>query len=385
VPRAIINKKATRRVERGHPWVFRSDIVSLPDGPAGVVEVVDEKKRPLGQALFSPASTITLRVIRRDRGPIDKAFLHERVAAALGRRRWILADADAYRLVHGEADLLPGIFVDRYADALVVQTTCAGAASLEAELVEVLVDVVAPRIVVVRNDAASRRHEGLSQESRIAFGLGPTAVLFHEGQVTLGVDLLHDQKTGAFLDQSRNHLAAGRYSRGQGLDLFTYHGGFALQLAAGCERVTAVDQSKPALERGRQNGERAGLTNIEWTQANVLDLLPRLVGAERRFDIIVVDPPAFASTAKTLEAARRAYKEVNLRAMKLLRPDGILVSCSCSGRVTAADFDDMLEDAARDARRDLQILERRGAGPDHPVLPGVPETEYLKCRICTVL
>jgi 23S rRNA (cytosine1962-C5)-methyltransferase len=382
---AIINKKAARRLEGGHPWVFKSDILSLPDQDAGVVEVSDEKKRFLGQALFSPRSTITLRLIRRDRGPIDRPFLKERVAQALARRQRALVGADAFRLIHGEADLLPGIFADRYADATVLQTTCAGAAALESLLIETLVELLSPRILVVRNDASSRRHEGLSQESRIAHGAPPATALFHEGDVALEVDLLADQKTGAFLDQSANHLAAGRYARGEALDCFTYHGGFALQLARGCHRVVAVDQSKQALERGRKNAERAGIRNIEWTAANVLDLLPKLVAAEHRFDTIVVDPPAFASTAKTIEAAGRAYKEVNLRAMQLLKPNGILVTCSCSGRITVDDFDGIIRSAAADARRSLQILERRGAGPDHPVLAGVPETEYLKCRICAVL
>ena len=385
MPAAVVNKRAATRLMAGHPWVFKSDVLSLPGSEAGVVEVVDERKRSYGQALFSPRSTIVLRMIRENNGPVDRTFLRERILAALSRRRQALPHADAFRLIHGEADLLPGIFVDRYADALVLQTTCAGAATLEAELIDVLLEVMAPRIVVVRNDAAGRRHEGLCQESRIAHGAPPATALFHEGELALEIDLLSDQKTGAFLDQSLNHVSAGPYARGEALDCFTYHGGFALQLARGCERVTAVDQSEIALERGRENAARAGIANIEWRQANVFELLPELSRAQTHFDTIVLDPPAFASTAKTLDAARRAYKEVNLRAMKLLRPGGILVTCSCSGRVTSGDFDDILAASARDARRDLQILERRGAGPDHPVLVGVPETEYLKCRICAVL
>ncbi|MBI5511924.1 MAG: class I SAM-dependent rRNA methyltransferase [Deltaproteobacteria bacterium] len=382
---AIVNRRALRRLQAGHPWIFRSDIASLPDGDAGVVEVCDPSKAFLGLALYSPRSTITLRLLSRERLQVDRELLLSRLRAATARRQRFVAGRDAYRVVHGEADLLPGVFVDKYGDAVVLQTTCAGAASLERDLVAALEEVLRPRLLVIRNDAASRRHEGLPQEARIAVGGAPTTVAFHEGDVALEIDVLTDQKTGAFLDQSANHLRAGEVAAGEGLDLFTYHGGFALQLAKRCTRVTAVDQSQEALERGRANAGRAGRQNIEWVRSNVLELLPRLVASGAQFDTVVLDPPAFASTAATEARALRAYKDVNLRAMKLVRPGGVLISCSCSGRVSAADFDAMLQAAARDARRSVQIVERRGAGADHPVLCGVPETEYLKCRVCAVL
>ncbi|MBI3179832.1 MAG: class I SAM-dependent rRNA methyltransferase, partial [Deltaproteobacteria bacterium] len=377
-----VNKKGALRLRRGHPWVFKSDVVSDAGAGAGPVTVVDERGQLLGTALHSPLSTIRLRLLSHERVNVNRALVLDRVSAALARRRLALPAADAYRAVHGEADHLPGIFVDRYGDGVTVQSTCAGADVLAPLVVDVLRELVSPRVIVVRNDAAARQHEKLRRYIEIAHGAPPTTVSYHEGALVLSTDLMADQKTGAYLDQSSNHVAAARYARGESLDCFTYHGGFALQLAAaGCSRVTAMDQSGEALARGRDNAERNRLAHIEWRQANVFDALPQLFAAGARYDVIVLDPPAFASTAKTLDAAGRAYKEINLRAMKLLRPGGTLVSCSCSGRLAAADFDAILADAARDTRHSVQVLERRGAGPDHPVLLGVPETEYLKCWI----
>lgn len=384
--RAIVSAKGARRVRQGHPWIYRSDIESLPQGPAGVVSVVDVGGRELGTALYSPASTITLRLVAGPGQAFDRAASVSRVREAHARRERLMPGADAFRVVHGEADLLPGIFVDRYADCYAVQTTCAGAEVFEPIIVEAIADAWAPRAIVLRDDASGRAREGLTQHVTVVRGAAPVVARYHEGALELEVDLLGDQKTGSFLDQAQNHVLAGRYARGEGLDCFTYHGGFALQLAAGgCTRVTACDLSAAALDKARANAARAALGDVDFVQRDVFELLPELVAARRTFDIIVLDPPAFASTKHTVEKALRAYKEVNLRALKLLAPGGVLVSCSCSGRITPEAFDDMLVAAARDARRAVQLVERRGAGVDHPVLAGVPETEYLKCRVLVAL
>jgi len=384
-PVAVVSRRGAQRVRGGHPWVFKSDVVSAPSA-AGTVEVRDDRGQILGTALCSPASTITLRVVSRERIVVDRDFLRIRVLAALTRRRVALPDADAYRIVHGEADLLPGMFLDRYGDCVSIQTTCAAADRLEPDLLEIARELLAPRLVVLRDDTLARQHEKLRRHVTLAAGDPPATAVFHEAGLALSIDLLGDQKTGAYLDQSQNHVAVARYARGEALDCFTYHGGFALQLArAGCTRVTAIDQSAAALERCRANAERAGLSNLEYAQANVFDLLPELAAAGRAFDLIVLDPPAFASSSKTLASGQRAYKEINLRALKLLRPGGILVTCSCSGRLSGAAFEETLAEAAADASRPVQLLERRGAGPDHPVLLSVPETEYLKCRVLCVL
>ena len=382
--RAVVSRKGAARLAAGHVWVYESDVLEAPADVAGVVEVVSDAGRPCGLALYSPRSVIALRLLTRRLAPIDASLLRERLAAALARRERLFAGG-AYRWVHGEADLLPSIFVDRYGDAVVLQTLSAGADALEPLLLDLLLELARPRALVVRDDATARQREGLPARVSVVHGAAPVTAVCREGDIELEVDLLADQKTGSFLDQAENHVAAARYARGRALDCFTYHGGFALQLARRAETVVAVDLSGAALRRARGNAERSGLANIEWREADVFELLPALGREGQRFDVVVLDPPAFASNRASEERARRAYKEINLRAMKLLVPGGVLVSCSCSGRVTPAVFDDILAEAARDVHRSLQILERRGAGPDHPVLAGVPETEYLKCRILAVL
>jgi 23S rRNA (cytosine1962-C5)-methyltransferase len=346
------------------------------------VQVHDGKGRLQGYAVYSPASTITLRLLSKD-APPTAALIAERIDAAVGRRERLMPGADAYRVVHGEADFLPGVFVDRYGDAVTLQTTCGGADVLLPALEAALVARLQPRTLVLRNDAQTRGREKLPRDKRVLVGDDPVA-RYYEGELLLEVDLMGDQKTGGFLDQARNHVAAGAYARGEALDCFTYHGGFALQMARRGARVTAYDLSAAAVGRARDNAARAGL-DVTFHEADVFDVLPALHAEGRRFDTIVLDPPAFASTQKTVDAALRAYKEINLRAMKLLRPNSILVSCSCSGRVTPADFDAMLQQAAREVRRPLHFVERWAAGPDHPVLAGVPETDYLKCRVLMVV
>lgn len=380
-----ISQKGAKRVRAGHPWVYRSDILSDEVLLLGVVEVRDQRDRFLGRALCSPRSTITLRLLTRDETPIGTGLIADRLRQALTARAQTLPGVDAYRWVHGEADLLPGVFVDRYGDCVSLQTTCAAADALEPLLVGAIDELVAPRAIVIRDDVGSRRREGLAEHVTLAKGEAPVVARYHEGAVELEVNLLGDQKTGGFLDQAANHQRVMQYASGEGLDCFSYHGGFALQMARTCKSVLAVDQSAPALVRAAENAQRAGLSNVTTLRANVFDLLPQMVREGRSFDIVVLDPPSLASRQATVPRALAGYKDLNLRAMRLVRPGGVLVSCSCSGRISPDAFDGMLAEAARDARRTVQLLERRGAGVDHPVLVGVPETDYLKCRILTVL
>ncbi len=385
--RAVVGEKGLKRLRQQHPWVYKSDITTMPGSVAGVVEVAGADGRVYGTALYSPKSTITLRMVSKGREPFDADAVRNRVVEARARRERLMPGVDAFRALHGEADRLPGLFVDLYGDCLVVQSTTASADIIQPALIEALLDVYTPTTLIVRNDAGARQREQLACDVRIVKGVAPVSARYHEGKIAYEIDPLADQKTGSFLDQATNHVHAGSYARGEGLDCFTYHGGFALQLASqGCDKVTAVDISAPAIAKVRANAERAGLSaKVDAIQRDIFDLLPELVRENRQFDTVVLDPPAFASGKDTEQNALRAYNEVNLRAMKLTKPSGILISCSCSGRITPEAFDAMLVAAARDAQRAIHFVEKRAAGPDHPVLGGVPETDYLKCRVLVVL
>jgi 23S rRNA (cytosine1962-C5)-methyltransferase len=394
---AVINAKAVQRLRAGHPWIYVGDVVQRPAAPAGLVEVVDHAHTPVGSALYSPRSKIMLRMVthRQHKGfslapAAVVAEITLRVRQALERRRRTLdkfSERDAYRLVHGEADHLPGIFADKYSDCIVLQSTCAGSDAWVEAVGRALYTLVRPRLIYLRNDAKARAHEGLTQQSQILFGDAAQGFVttYHEGTLPITVDLQKDQKTGGFLDQADNHVKARRYARGRALDLCTYHGGFALQLSAGASSCLAYDLSESALARARHNAAQANLTNIDFQQGDLFDVLPALQTGAERFDTLVLDPPAFASTRKTLDAAMRAYKDVNRRAMGLAAPNSILITCSCSGRVAPGDFDAMLQAAGAAARRPFHVVERLGAAADHPVLSGVPETEYLKVRFLLML
>jgi 23S rRNA (cytosine1962-C5)-methyltransferase len=394
---AVINDKAVQRLRAGHPWIYVSDVMQRPAAPAGLVEVVDRERHAVGSALYSPRSKIMLRMVthRQHKALLltpaaVAAEITVRIRQALERRNRTLENfphRDAYRLVHGEADHLPGIFADKYSDCIVLQSTCAGS-DLWVEMVgQALFALLKPRLIYLRNDAKARAHEGLSQQSRLLLGDPAKGFVttYHEGSMPFTLDLQKDQKTGGFLDQADNHVKARRYARGRALDLCTYHGGFALQLGAEVSHCLAYDLSESALARARHNAAQANLTHIDFQQGDLFDVLPALQSRAERFDTLVLDPPAFASTRKTHDAAMRAYKEVNRRAMGLAAPNSILITCSCSGRVTPADFDAMLQAAGVAARRPFHVVERLGAAPDHPVLSGVPETEYLKVRILLML
>ena len=379
-----VNRKAADRAASGHPWIFASDITHL-DGaqPGQPVQVNDPRGRPLGIAHYSSASQIALRLLTRELREIDRAFFLHRLQAAEQHRRRVVHDSDAYRVVHGEADLLPALIVDRYADYLVVQTLNQGMDASKAEILSCLEEIYHPKGIVLRNDAAIRSKEQLPLERS---GTAPDAVTVRMNGLTLRADLLHGQKTGIFLDQRENYRAAARYARGgKALDCFTSTGGFALHLAAKCESVEAVDSSASAIAAARANAHENQIRNINFHEADVFDLLARYASERRQFSLVVLDPPAFTKSRKTVDAAATGYKEINLRALRLLGPGSILVTCSCSQHFSEADLLEVVAQASLDAGKTLRVLERRTQSKDHPILLTVPETLYLKCLILETL
>ncbi|HET9451909.1 MAG TPA: RsmD family RNA methyltransferase, partial [Aggregicoccus sp.] len=318
---------------------------------------------------------------------VDEAFLRHRLEQSLARRA-PLRQRDGLRLVHGEADLLPGLFVDRYGAGLTLQTLSEGMDARKEQLAQVLLRLTCElgvTHVVCRDDSSGRDFEGLPREVRLLAGEPPARFTYHEGKNRFEVDLLGDMKTGAFLDQVDNHLRAGELGRGEALDLFSYHGGFALALARSCTSVLAVEQDPKAAERIAHNARENALANVQVENGNAFDVLRNFSQGERRFDTVVLDPPGLAKRREGLGTALRAYHELNLRAFKCVRPEGLLVTCSCSGKLGREAFEELVLSAAADARRSVQILERRGAGLDHPVLGGLPESEYLKALYLRVL
>ncbi|MDZ7639622.1 MAG: class I SAM-dependent rRNA methyltransferase [Bryobacterales bacterium] len=377
-----VNRRAAARLERGHPWIFRSDLAAEPDAPpASVVRVQLASGKPLGTAHYSSTSQIALRMLAERDTLIDEAFLRERISAAIALRQRIVRDSDSYRVVYGEADFLPGLVVDRYADCLAIQTLSQGMYALQPVIVKVLSELLQPRAIVEKNEVQTRALEGLDLRSGILEGTidGPIAIALNG--LRFEVDLLGGQKTGFFLDQRENYAATRRFGRGRALDCFTYGGGFALHLASVCESVEAVDSSASAVARTSRNAEENGLGNVSVREADVFQLLASYQSARRGFDTIVLDPPAFTKSRGRKEEAARGYKEINLRALKLLVPGGVLVTCSCSHHVSAADLLDVVHEASCDTRRPLRLLETRSQAACHPIRVGVPETEYLKCFI----
>jgi 23S rRNA (cytosine1962-C5)-methyltransferase len=377
-----VNRKAAGRVASGHPWIFSSDVTDRGAAqPGAAVTVLDPRGKPLGTAHYSSTSQITLRLLSARGEEIDREFFLRRLTAAVDYRNRIVRDTEAYRVVHAEADLLPGLIVDRYGDYLVIQTLDQGMEKAQEAIVSCLTELLHPKGIVARNDVAVRAHEELPLETRVLAGEIPPAVPVRMNGFLLEADLLSGQKTGIFLDQRQNYGAAAAYIGGSALDCFSSTGGFALHLARHCSHVEAVDSSAPALAVGARNAAANGITNITFREADVFDLLAGYVSARRRFDAVVLDPPAFAKSRRNLEAAARGYKEINLRALRLLDPGGILVTCSCSHHMSEADFLQVIAEAALDANRRLRVIERRTQAHDHPILLTVPETHYLKCLI----
>lgn len=386
-PTLRITKKGGERWKAGHPWIYAADVEPLPRPLSGgeVVRVEDHRGWFLGQAFYSRDSKISLRWLSWDDVPIDADFFRARLQTADALRRRAYPDESTYRVVHGEADLLPGLVVDRFDEFLSVQFLHKATEQRKELWADLLTEHFDCKAIVNRSDGAVRRLEGLDPEKGVLRGSLPGALTYREGHVTLEVDLLTGQKTGAFLDQRENHVMAGQWAQGEALDCFSYVGGFALQLALKAKQVTAVEISEAACSQITANAQRNKLGNVTVVAANAFDFLRDALDEGRKFDTIVLDPPSFAKNKGALEAAVRGYKEINLRAMQLLKPGGILITASCTYHVSEERFEEMLDDAAADARRRVQVLERRGASLDHPVLLGLRETRYLKCFVLRVL
>lgn len=382
----VVTRRGADRIRSGHLWVYRSDVTSTQEALGGsLVRVRDLHGNFLAQALYSDASEISLRVLTLNNETIDADWWQERIREAASRRRTISVQANAYRLVYTEGDLLPSLIVDRYDDVLVLQTLSQGTEAIKSMLVELLVSEFQPRAIVERNDVRVRELEGLETVAGALYGDAPAVLEVRQHGIKFLVAPLGGQKTGAFLDQRENRVAASTLAHGRALDCFSFTGGFALHLARVCDQVIGIDLSREAISTARSNVDLNGITNIEFREDNVFDALREYETRGERFDTIILDPPAFAKNRASLAAARRGYKEINLRAIKLLNPGGVLVTCTCSYHVSEALFLELIAEAAIDAHRRVQIIEKRMQASDHPVLLTVPETYYLKCVIARVI
>ena len=383
---ATVSARGARRWDAGHPWIYRSDLVAAPDGGADAVSVMDQRGKPMGVALWSPRSEISLRLL--DRNPdarIDQSWWHRAIGHAIARRSTLEGATNAYRLVHGEGDLIPSLVVDQYDRWLVVQLMSAGLEHFRSEIVRALLELAAPDGILARNDVPLRRREGLDATVELIHGTVPDEVEVDEHGVRYLAAPWRGQKTGAFLDQRENRVLAGTVARGRALDCFSYHGSFALHLAGRAEHVVALDASAHALTRAEENFRRNALTNGEFVEGNAFEFLKARERERARFDTIVLDPPAFAKTRAALPGALRGYKEINLRAMRILAPGGRLFTASCSYHLTKPLFLEMLEQAAADSGRRIVLREIRGQPLDHPEVLTIPETGYLKGALLEAL
>jgi 23S rRNA (cytosine1962-C5)-methyltransferase len=383
-----VNKRGADRIRHGHLWIYRSDVVDVRAEGGSVVRVTDERGNPIGQALFSDASQIALRFLTQANEEIDRDWWRRRIVEAAGRRN-ISPETNAYRLIYSEGDLLPSLIVDRYDDVLVLQTLSQGTDAVKPLLTEILIEEFKPRAVIERNEARVRELEGLPLIAATIYGEAPAELEILQHGLRFYVEPLGGQKTGSFLDQRENRIAARAAAqttnKQRALDCFTFNGAFALHLASVCEMVTGIDISGDAVAAARRNAQLNALDNVEFMEANVFDALREMESGGERFDVIVLDPPAFAKNRASLKSALRGYKEINLRAFKLLNPGGVLVTCTCSYHVSEELFLEILQGAAIDAHKRVQIVEKRMQATDHPVLIGMPETYYLKCVILKVL
>lgn len=381
-----VTRLGAGRVRHGHLWIYKSDISDSEGATGGsVVGVRDQHGNFVGQALFSDASEISLRLLTQTDEPVDREWWRKRILRAAARRGGVSADTNAYRLVYSEGDLLPSLIIDRYDDVLVLQTLSQGTDAIKSQLVELLVEEFAPRAVIERNDVRVRALEGLELVTGTLYGQAPEELQILQHGLRFIVAPLTGQKTGSFLDQRENRIAARALGHGHALDCFTFNGAFALHLAPVCENVIGLDISSDALAGARRNAELNNATNVEFREANVFDALREIEESGARFDTIVLDPPAFAKNRASVKPAARGYKEINLRALRLLEPGGVLVTCTCSYHMSEEMFLEIVAEAANDARRRLQIVEQRTQASDHPILLGVPESRYLKCIIARVI
>lgn len=382
----IVTKRGADRIRHGHLWIYRSDVEKADSAPGGaIVAVRDKGNNFVGQAFYSDSSQIALRFLSQTNEVIDRDWWRDKFRAAAERRKSIAPNTNAYRLIYSEGDLLPSIIVDRYDQLLVLQTLSQGSDAIKSTLVELLADEFAPSAIIERNDVRVRQHEGLDLKTGLLFGATPDEFEILQHGIRFKVAPLAGQKTGSFLDQRENRIAARGVAHGRGLDCFTFNGSFALHLAGVCNKVTGIDISAEAINWARENAKLNGVTNVEFREANVFDALREMETAGELYDTIVLDPPAFAKNRASVKAAERGYKEINLRALKLLRPGGILITCTCSYHMSEALFMETIAAAANDAHRKLQVIEKRMQASDHPVLLTVPETYYLKCVIARVV
>ena len=389
LPVVVVTPKGAQRLRQNNPWCYRTELESAPEGlgPGEIVRVVDRQKNPIGQAFYAVRSPLALRLLSRrlpEEEPVNEAFFRQRITRAL-QRRSAHRTRDAFRAIHGEADGLPGLFADRYGMALVVQHLSEGMEVRKELLARLLAEQLGASTVLARDDASGRDFEQLKREVKFLLGGAPVKASFREGENRFDIDLLEDMKTGSFLDQADNHLRAGELAHGEALDLFSYHGGFALALATRASHVIAVEADAAAGARLAENARANQRANVEAMTANAFDVLRDFEKSGRRFDTIVVDPPGLAKRKEGLATAQRAYHELNLRAFKCLKSDGVLITCSCSGKLPRNLFESGVLAAAADAKRAVQVLERRGAGWDHPVLAALPETDYLKVLVLRAL
>jgi 23S rRNA (cytosine1962-C5)-methyltransferase len=381
-----VTKRGADRVRGGHLWIYRSDVLKADEAKGGSIVVVrDQNRNFVGQAFFSDSSQISLRFLTQTEEPMDREWWRRRLREAAARRAGITANTNAYRLVYSEGDLLPSIIIDRYDDVLVLQTLSQGSETIKPLLVELLTEQFAPRAIIERNDVRVRQHEGLEMIAGTLYGEAPQEFEIKQDGIRFLVSPLSGQKTGSFLDQRENRLAARAVAHGRALDCFTFTGAFALHLTRVCDSVLGIDISAEGIQSARRNAELNHATNVEFREANVFDALREMEAASERFDTIVLDPPAFAKNRASVKAAVRGYKEINLRAIKLLNPGGVLVTCTCSYHMPEDLFLGIIAEAAKDAHRKLQLIEKRTQGGDHPILLSVPETYYLKCVIVRAL
>jgi 23S rRNA (cytosine1962-C5)-methyltransferase len=381
-----ISTRGAKRIRQGHLWVYRSDLRDAGDAAGGaIVKVTDEANNFVGQAFYSDRSEIALRFLTSGHDTIDRDWWRVRLRACAERRSLIARKTNAYRLVYSEGDLLPSIIIDVYNGHYVLQTLSQGSDRIKDELITLLIEEFEPKAIIELNDARVRQIEGLESRRAVVYGDGSPTIEIAQQGIRFLVSPQMGQKTGAFLDQRENYRAAQRVACGRALDCFTFNGGFALHLASVCDSVLGIDISSEAVTAAERNAQLNGLGNVTFEVGNVFDVLRGMESAGERFDMIVLDPPAFTKSRATIKSGARGYKEINLRALKLLNPGGVLITCTCSYHISEQMFLEIIADAALDARRRLQIIEKRGQSGDHPVLLGVPETHYLKCVIARVV
>jgi 23S rRNA (cytosine1962-C5)-methyltransferase len=379
-----VNKKGAKRVRAGHLWIYKSDLVRIEAGGGDIVTVVDEGNNFIGKAFYSDRSEISLRIFTINNETVDKEFWRRKIVESANRRRESRL-SNAFRLVNSEADLIPSLIVDDYDGNFVIQTLSQSSEKLKETFVEILLEEFQPKSIIQRNDAKVRLLEGLEQINSILDGQVADEIIIEQNGVKFYVSLLDGQKTGTFLDQRENHLVSRKYAFGRALDCFTFNGGFALNLAGVCDSVVGLDISEDAVKQSNRNVELNEIQNVKFQTANVFDALRDLEKSGEKFDTIVLDPPAFVKNRAALKGAIRGYKEINLRALKLLNEGGILITCSCSYHFTEEIFLEVLEEASRNAHKRLHLIEKRMQAADHPILLGMPESYYLKCFILRVV